>query len=456
MHGCCVMAERSDMPPLALAPDFDDSAAVGAAIHAFAHKLWPLPRSISGDGLRATLQAIKDINPALRLIEVDSGTRALDWVVPDEWRLGEAWIEAPDGRRIVDVEVSTLHVLGYSTAVDRVLPLAELQHHLHSLPDQPDAVPYVTSYYERRWGFCLSHRQREALVDGDYRVRIEATHFPGSITLGELLIPGDSSKEILLSSYCCHPAMANNELSGPCLLAYLARWISALPSRRYSYRIVFVPEMIGSIAYLSRNVDALRANVIAGFNLSCVGDERAWSYLPSRRGDTLADDVARHVLRHATHGFDSYSWLDRGSDESNYCAPGIDLPVASVMRSKYGVYPEYHTSLDTLEEVVTPRGLGESFAVYRSMIEALEQNCHPRALVLGEPQLGRRGLYPSLSQKGSTVSVRTMLDLISLSDGSHSLLTIADICCVPVWELAPMLDTLCDAGILERGEALPA
>ena len=434
--------------------DWDDTAAIGADIHAFARRLWPLPRSISGDGLRATLQAIRDLNPALVLIEVPSGTHALDWVVPEEWRLGQAWIEGPDGRRVIDVADNILHVVGYSTAADQVLPLSELQAHLHSLPEQPDAIPYVTSYYERRWGFCLSQRQRESLVEGDYRVRIEATHFAGSVTLGELLIPGESQQEVLLSSYCCHPAMANNELSGPCLLTWLARWIGSLPYRRYSYRIVFVPEMIGSIAYLSLRMDEMKQRVIAGFNLSCVGDDRAWSFLPSRHGNTLADRVARHVLQHMAPEYMRYSWLDRGSDESNYCAPGIDLPVASVMRSKYGAYPEYHTSLDTLDDVVTPRGLGDSFALYRRMIEALEQHCHPRALVLGEPQLGRRGLYPSLSKKGSTRGVRTLLDLVSLSDGEQALVDIADTCKVPVWELVPMLDRLCEAGVLGRNGVL--
>ena len=389
------------------------------------------------------------------MIEVASGTQVLDWIVPEEWRISEAWIEAPDGTRIVDFARNNLHVVGYSTAVDAVLPLSELQQHLHSLPEQPDAIPYVTSYYQRRWGFCLSHHQRESLAEGDYRVRIDAAHFPGAITLGELLIPGESQEEVLLSSYCCHPSMANNELSGPCLLAWLAQWITALPRRRLSYRIVFVPEMIGSIAYLARCRDIMRERTVAGFNLSCVGDERAWSYLPSRHGDTLADRVARHVLGQLAPDYARYSWRDRGSDESNYCAPGIDLPVASVMRSKYGTYPEYHTSLDDLDSVVTPRGLGQSFALYRRMIETLEQHCHPVARVLGEPQLGRRGLYPSLSIKGSTAPVRTMLDLISMADGQHALVDIAEACGMPVWELASTLEQLCEAGVLAREGVLP-
>jgi aminopeptidase-like protein len=435
--------------------DWNDTEAIGKAIHGFARTLWPLPRSISGAGLRATLAEIGRLLPGMQTIEVASGTQVLDWIVPDEWRISEGWIEAPDGTRILDFARNNLHVVGYSTSVDAVLSLQALQAHLHSLPEQPDAVPYVTSYYQRRWGFCLSHRQRQLLAEGDYRVRIVAGHFPGAITLGELLIPGETRDEVLLSSYCCHPSMANNELSGPCLLTWLARWLASAP-RRLSYRIVFVPEMIGSIAYLALHRDVMRERTIAGFNLSCVGDERAWSYLPSRHGDTLADRVARHVLGHLAPDHLRYGWRDRGSDESNYCAPGIDLPVASVMRSKYGTYPEYHTSLDDLETVVTPRGLGQSFALYRRMIEALEGHQHPVARVLGEPQLGRRGLYPSLSMKGSTATVRTMLDLISMADGRHSLLDIADACDVPVWDLSPILDRLCEAGILAREGSLPA
>ena len=435
--------------------DWNNTQAIGLAIHDFARQLWPLPRSISGAGLRATLVEIGKLLSNLKQIEVASGSQVLDWRVPDEWHITDAWIEGPDGRRIVDFARNNLHVVGYSTAVDAVLPLAELQQYLHSLPDQPDAIPYVTSYYQKRWGFCLTHRQRESLPEGDYRVHINAKHFPGSITSGELLIPGETQDEVLLSSYCCHPSMANNELSGPCLLTWLAQWIAALPQRRLSYRIVFVPEMIGSIAYLEQHRQTMRERTIAGFNLSCVGDERAWSFLPSRNGNTLADRVARHVLKYLAPDYASYTWRDRGSDESNYCAPGIDLPVASVMRSKYGTYPEYHTSLDDLESVVTPQGLGQSFALYKCMIEMLEQHCYPVAQVLGEPQLGRRGLYPSLSVKGSSAPVRTMLDLISMADGKTALVDIADQCEIPMWELLPILHRLCEAGVLARHGELP-
>ena len=418
-------------------------------MHALARRLWPINRSISGPGLRETLNILREHLPEMRLIEVPSGSQVLDWIVPDEWEIREAWLEGPDGDRIVDFADNNLHVVGYSEAVDRRMALDELQDHLHSLPDQPDAIPYVTSYYNRTWGFCLSENQRRGLKQGTYRARIDARHFEGSITLGELIIPGESEQEVLLSTYCCHPSMANNELSGPCLTTFLADWIQSLPERKYTYRIVFVPEMIGSIAYLQHNMEAMKARTIAGFNITCVGDERGWSYLPSRQGATLADRVARHVLSQFADEFTRYTWFDRGSDESNYCAPRIDLPVATVMRSKYGEYPEYHTSLDDLEHVVTPKGLGDSFSVYCRIIEAIEFNCYPIAKVLGEPQLGRRGLYPSLSKKGSTLQVRPMLDLLSMADGRHSLLEIAEQSGHSVWELAEMLRTLVKAVLLE-------
>lgn len=424
---------------------FDD---VGQAMHDFARRLWPLPRSISGEGLRATLRAIGERLPEFDLVEVPSGSRALDWIVPDEWWINEAWIETPDGRRICDFATNNLHLLGYSTGIDALLPREELDGHLHSLPEQPNAVPYVTSYYERRWGFCLAHRERESLPPGQYRVRIDAGHRPGAITYGECLIAGESSAEVLLSTYCCHPSMANNELSGPVLLTRLGEWIAALPRRRLSYRLLFVPEMIGSAAWLGRNLALAKEHVIAGFNISCVGDEREWGYLPSRAGDTLADRAARHVLGHLAPGHRHWRWVDRGSDESHYCAPGVDLPVASVFRSKYGSYPEYHTSLDDLERVVTPRGLGESFGAFRRIIETLEADVVPRTTVLGEPQLGRRGLYPSLSMKGSTAGVRPMLDLLSQSDGTRSLLEIAELIDRPAWELAPIMRMLEAQGLL--------
>lgn len=438
------------MSPLDHHPDSTALHAAGQRMLALLERLWPIHRSLAGPGIRETLAIFGSLLDDFRVFQVASGSRVLDWIVPDEWHLRSAYLEAPDGRRLCDVADNTLHVIGYSTAVDTRLSLAELQQHLYSLPDQPEAIPYVTSYYERKWGFCLSQHERESLPDGIYHARIDAEHIAGSLDWGQLVLPGRTTEEILFSTYCCHPAMANNELSGPVLAVALAEWLAAQPERRYTYRFVFVPEMIGSAAVLEAHHGSLRACVRAAFNLTCVGDERAWSFLPSRQGETYADHVARHVLHHAAGHYDSYAWRDRGSDESMYCAPGIDIPMVSMMRSKYGTYPEYHTSLDKPGRVVTARGLAESLCVYRTLVEVIENDCMPRALVLGEPQLGRRGLYPRTSIKGSTAPVKDMLDLISYADGQTSLLDIADRCDRPFWAFVPHLDALVAARVLER------
>lgn len=412
-------------------------------------RLWPINRSIAGPGIRETLAILASRLDGFAISKVLTGSRVLDWIVPDEWHVREAFIEGPNGDRLCDIGDNNLHLVGYSVPVDERLTLEQLQSHLYSLPDQPDAVPYVTSYYERKWGFCLSHRQREALEPGIYRVYIDASHVSGSLDYGELVLQGRDSTEVLFTTYCCHPSMANNELSGPALALSLADWLSRRPDRRLTYRFIFGPELIGAAAVLETHRRRLKANVSAAFNLTCVGDERAWSFLPSRLGDTYADRMARHVLGHTAGDYTTYRWSDRGSDESMYCAPGIDIPMVSIMRSKYGEYPEYHTSLDTPGQVVTARGLGESLFLYRRLVEALERDCTPRAMVLGEPQLGRRGLYPQTSMKGSTASVKDMLDLISHADGNTRLSEIAERCQRPMWTYYSDLDALVTAGVLE-------
>ena len=243
--------------------------------------------------------------------------------------------------------------------------------------------------------------------------------------------------------------MANNELSGPVVVTHLAKWIQSLKSRKYTYRIVFIPETIGSITYLSKNFNKMKENIIAGFNVSCVGDNRGYSYLPSRNGQTLSDKIAKHILKWIDLDYVTYSWSDRGSDERQYCAPGVDLPIASIMRTKYGMYPEYHTSLDDLNKVVTPDGLEGGYEALRLSIEAIENNCYPRSMVLGEPQLGKRGLYPTISTKGSAADTRLLMDLITWSDGSHSLLEIAEKCNVPIWELYPLVNKLSTHNLLD-------
>ncbi len=420
----------------------------GVDIYALAKRLWPINRSITGDGVRETLRIIKEQLPTLLIHELPSGTPVFDWNIPKEWRVRDAYIIAPCGTKFCEFKKNNLHLVGYSTPVRATLSLSDLKKNLYTLPDQPNAIPYITSYYEERWGFCLKHEDFLKLVDGKYEIFIDSELFDGSLTYGELFIPGELKDEVFLSTYVCHPSMANNELSGPCVTTFIAKELLK-KNRKYSYRIVFVPETIGSIAYLSQNIDQLKSKVIAGFNVSCVGDNRAYSYLPSRCGSTLSDLVAKHVLRNIDPSYSIYSWGDRGSDESQYCAPGVDLPIASIMRTKYGQFPEYHTSLDDLFSVVTPPGLEGGFEALWRAIEALEQHCFPKVTVFCEPQLGKRGLYPTLSTKSGNPEVRLMTDLITWSDGHRSLIEIADLCSCPVWDLYPIMEKLGEHGLIK-------
>ena len=424
--------------------DFSDDATLGQQAHDLARRLWPIDRSLTGAGVVETLEVLREALPNLTLHTVPSGADAFDWVVPQEWRVNAAYLVTPDGRRICDFAVNNLHLVGYSQAQRATLSLQALQPHLHSLPDQPDAIPYVTSYYGENWGFCLTQTERDSLPDGDYQVVIDTDHFDGELTYADLVIPGQSPEEILFSTYICHPSMANNELSGPVVALALAQIIAAEPRRKYTYRFVFVPETIGALIYLSRNLEKLRTSVRAGFVLTCVGDERARSYMPSRKGDTLADRAALAAL--SSIDFDRYSFLQRGSDERQYCAPGIDLPVCSVMNSKYGTFPEYHTSLDDLE-FVTPRGLTAALTTHRRILRILERNCAPKTLVLGEPQLGRRGLYSNLSKVGSATSAMPMRNLIAYADGTQDLIALCDTLDEPFETLADLADMLADAGL---------
>ena len=421
---------------------------IGKMIHKFAKELWPINRSITGKGVRQTLELIKSHLPDFEIKEIPSGTNVFDWTIPKEWIVNDAYIITPSGERICDFKSNNLHLLGYSVPFEGKISLKKLKEHLYTLPDQPDAIPYITSYYKERWGFCLSQVQFDQLKEGEYFVKVDTSHFDGVLNYGEIIIKGKCSKEIFLSTYICHPSMANNELSGPTVVTYLAKWLLELEKREYTYRIIFIPETIGSISYLSLNYNLMKKNVIAGFNVSCVGDERAYSYLPSRNGQTLSDNVAKHVLKHTDTNFKTYTWLDRGSDERQYCAPGIDLPIASIMRSKYGQYPEYHTSLDNLENLVTPKGLDGGYWALRRAIEAIEKNKKYQVSVLCEPQMGKRGLYPTLSTKKSKEKVKLMMDLMSLCDGANSLLDIAEILETPIWNLYELCDTLKKHGLL--------
>jgi aminopeptidase-like protein len=426
--------------------DFDPAQA-GQFAHDLAKALFPICRSLTGPGVRQTLKLLGDFLP-LALHEAPSGADVMDWTVPDEWTIRGGYLEHESGARFIDFANHNLHVLGYSEPVDLWLSREELDDHLYSLPDQPEAIPYITSYYHRRWGFCLSENQRRTLPAGRYHAVIDSDLKPGVLNFADGVIAGDSAQEIMLSTYICHPSMANNELSGPVVMTAIGRWLMSLPRRRYSYRLIFIPETIGSIVYLSRNLDHLKRMVVAGFNLTCIGDDRCYSYLPSRAGNTIADKAAIQALRGIDPDFKRYSWLQRGSDERQYCAPGVDLPIASIMRSKYGEYPEYHTSLDDLN-VVTPAGLQGGFNAIRAAIRILESDMTLRVTVLGEPQLGKRGLYPTISTKTSGAEVQAMMDLISYCDGKTSLIDIGDIIGHSASDLAVVAQPLIENGLLE-------
>lgn len=421
----------------------------GESLYQRAKDLFPMHRSLTGKGVEDTLHYLKKILPGLKICTVASGTRAFDWTVPEEWNVKEAWIQGPDGKRFADIRTNNLHLVSYSVPVNQEMDLGELEKHLHSLPEQPTAIPYITSYYKKRWGFCLSHNERKKLKPGKYKVFVDSTLQPGKLTYGELILPGASSDEILLSTYICHPSMGNNETSGPVVASATAEFLLSLPKHRYTYRFLFLPETIGSIVYLSRHLAELQNNVKAGFVLSCLGDNRTYSMLGSRLGDTLADKAAKHILDRKFKNYKYYSYIHRGSDERQFGAPGVDLPVCSLMRTKYGEYPEYHTSLDDLK-LISAEGLKGGLDLVADVLELLEANRKYRTKILCEPQLGKRGLYPTTSTKDSHEEVFHLLNLISYSDGNHDLIDIAEkleICALDLVELA---NKLVHEGVIEQ------
>lgn len=423
---------------------------IGQDMYNLCIELFPICRSITGDGVRKTLQILAEVYcNEINIHEVPTGTKVFDWTVPKEWNIKDAYIENSKGQRIIDFKNNNLHVVGYSLPVDKFVDLQELKSVIYTQPDQPDAIPYVTSYYKECYGFCMSQNQLNKLTEDTYHIVIDSELKEGSLTYGEIIIPGDTKEEVFLSTYICHPSMANNELSGPAVATFLAKWLNSLAKRRYTYRIIFIPETIGSITYLSKNLQHLKEHVIAGVNLSCVGDNRTFSYVESRYGKTLADKVVKNVLSFYYPDYKKYSFLKRGSDERQYNAPGVDLPICAICRSKYGEYPEYHTSKDNLE-FISPEGLLGAYEVYQQCILALENNYSYKINVLCEPQLGKRGLYPTTSQKGTCDAVKAMIDFIAYADGSNDLIDISNIIGVPVNELLTVIEELKESNLLIR------
>ena len=423
-----------------------DAGEAGAAMHAFAARLQPLPRSLTGDGVRATLAAIGERIP-LAVHEVPTGTAVLDWTVPREWNLRSAWVKGPDGATVADAARSPLHVVGYSVPVRARLPLAELQAHLHSLPERPDWVPYRTSYWQETWGFCLAHRERERLAEGEYEVCVDATLADGALTYGECFLPGESDREVLLSCHVCHPSLANDNLSGIALATFLADRLATVP-RRHGYRFLFVPGTIGAITWLARNEGRLD-RIAHGLVVAGVGDPGGFHYKRSRRGDAAIDRAVPRALAELGEPLVVEPFVPFGYDERQYCSPGFDLPVGSLTRTPWGRYPEYHTSADDLT-LVRPAALGGSLRAYLAVVALLEDNRRYRNLLpKGEPQLGRRGLYRSLGgETGARDRELALLWVLNQSDGDPDLLAIAERSGMPFAALAEAAAALVSAGLL--------
>ncbi|MBQ6128383.1 MAG: DUF4910 domain-containing protein [Lachnospiraceae bacterium] len=420
----------------------------GKEMFDLAKEMFPICRSIMGDGVRKTFDILRRKMPDMKLFEVPTGTKVFDWTVPNEWNIREAYIENERGERIIDMKVNNLHVMGYSVPVDEWMDLESLKEHIYTLKDQPDLIPYCTSYYKERWGFCMSQNMLDLLPEGKYHAYIDSTLEPGSLTYGELLIPGESSEEIFFSSYICHPSMANNECSGPVVMTKLAEYIKGMKNRRYSYRLVLLPETIGAITYLSRNLDVMKKNIIAGFNVTCVGDDRTYSIVHSRYANTLADRVLMNVLAGQDPDFCEYSYLERGSDERQYQAPGVDIPLVCFCRSKYHVFPEYHTSGDNLD-IISPDGLAGSYEVLIKCVQALESNRKYRIKCLCEPQLGRRGLMPTTSNKESYKDTLILKDICAYADGTNDIFELSDHIGHSVSDMLPSIKKMVEAGLLE-------
>jgi len=417
---------------------------IGQELHDLIRELFPFRRSLTGDGVRQTL-AVLAREVRLEVVETPTGTPVFDWAVPREWTLRDAWIEGPGGERVLELADSPLHVLGYSTPVDDVVSLETLREHVFTHPDDPDLVPYRTSYWQEEWGFCMSRRRLDALVEGDYRVRIDSSLEDGSLTSGELTIPGATEDEFLLSTYICHPALANDNLSGVVLLWALARTLGR-QRLRHTFRLLWSPGTLGPLCWLARNRERLD-RVAHGLVISCVGDPGPLRYKRSRRGDAAVDRMATDVLERRP-GSKVVDWQPTGGDERQYCSPGFDLPVGVFSRTPHGLFPQYHSSADDVD-FVTPEALGTSFEVALELIDGVERNLRYRNLSpYGEPQLGRRGLYQSIPD--GTNPEAAYLWLLSLSDGSSDLLAIARRSGIPFDAISEAAAVLEAHGLLER------
>jgi aminopeptidase-like protein len=409
--------------------------------------LYPICRSITGNGVRQTLKVLQDYIP-LDIHDVATGTQVFDWVIPREWNIRQAFLARLDGTKIVDFAAHNLHILQYSTSIDRVIEFDELRPHLHTISDQPSWIPYRTAYYSENWGFCLSENQLATLQDARYRAFIDSSLEDGHLTFGELFIPGRSDETVLISTHICHPSLANDNLSGIAVATALAQHIRSL-NPRYSYRFLFIPGTIGSITWLALNEDKLKA-IKCGLVLSCLGDAGGMTYKQSRQGDTLIDRIVSHLLRHDLGPSRVVPFEPFGYDERQYCSPGFNLPVGCLMRTQPGGYPEYHTSADNLD-FLSAESLDHSLAMLQKIVSVIEgnaiyRNCSPR----GEPQLGRRGLYRAMGGQSSAADGQmALLWVLNLSDGTHSLLDIAERAGLPFPAIRAAADSLAATDLLK-------
>ena len=412
----------------------------GQELFALISELYPFCRSITGNGVRQTLEVLQKTIPVVRH-EVASGTPVFDWVIPQEWNIKAAFIKDPEGRKIIDFDSCNLHVVGYSSPVHQVMEFSELRKHIFTLPDRPEWIPYRTSYFKDSWGFCMSHNQLLSMKDGKYEVLIDSSLTQGHLTYGELLIKGKTSKEVLISTHLCHPSLCNDNLSGIALAWQLARTLSSVPLK-YSYRFLFLPATIGSIAWLALNEQSA-ARIQHGLVLAGVGDSGRSTYKKTRKGDTEIDRAAMYVLRHSGEDFEVMDFIPYGYDERQFCSPGFNLPVGCLMRTPFNQYPEYHTSADNLS-FVKPEFLANSFRKCLSLLNVLERNAvyinqNPKC----EPQLGRRGIFRAFSERtGGPEQEMALLWILNLSDGTCSLLDIAERSKLPfdlIWEASELL-----------------
>lgn len=414
------------------------------------HDLFPICRSITGDGVRESLRLLQRLIP-IEVHEVPSGTAVLDWTVPNEWNIRDAWIKDAAGIKVVDFRQSNLHVVSYSVPIRRRMPFAELRPHLFTMPDHPDWIPYRTSYYRESWGFCLSQNQLQGMVDGDYEVCIDSDLEPGHLTYGELFVPGEREDEFLISAHICHPSLCDDNLSGICISAHVARGLLDREKRRRSYRFLFIPGTIGAITWLSRNAGALK-RVRGGLTLVCLGDAACLTYKRSFVAKSEIDRVVTHLLAHSADPSEVIDYFPYGYDERQFNSPGFRVPIGSLMRGRHGQFPEYHTSADNLDFIHADQ-LARSYRMLCRAIDILEENrTYHNQFPYGEPQLGRRGVYREMGD-ADQVRQLAMLWVLSLSDARTSLLSIAERSGLEFELVCEVASVLVTCGILKETES---